>query len=128
MHYPDFTSVLFGKGPLGIYFGFVTIALICAVISLLIEAVNRDVNSPNTPSKWSTKFLIAHNILRIIINLLLIPICIRLIYEYIPMEWMLLMSVGIGAGSDRLMLLFKNLGILTTNKLASKVADKINAS
>lgn len=124
--YPDFISVLLGKGPIGFFLGYVVIALICAGISLLIEAVNRDLNSPNTPQKWSNKFLIMHNLLRILINFLLVPIVIRLIYEYIPPVWMLFASVGIGAGSDRLALLFKNLGVLTTNKLAQKVADKVN--
>lgn len=124
--YPDFISVLLGKGPIGFFCGFVVIALICAVISLLIEVNRRDVNSPNTPVKFSYRFMIAHNLLRIIISFLLVPIAIRLVYEYIPAQWMLFISVGIGAGADRLAMLFKNIGVLTTNKLASKVADKIN--
>jgi ethanolamine transporter EutH len=124
--YPDFVSVLLGKGPAGLFFGLVTIAIICAIISLLIEVNNRDVNSANTPIKFSYKFMLAHNLLRIIISFLLVPITIRLTYEYIPNAWMLFVSVGIGAGADRLALLFKNIGILTTNKLASKVADKVN--
>jgi hypothetical protein len=128
MKYPDFASVLFGKGPLGFFLGYVVIAIICAFISLLIEANNRDVNSANTPIKFSWEFLFAHNLNRIIVNFLLIPIVVRLVYEYVPPQWMLLITVGIGAGADRLTLLFKKLGILTTDKLASKVADKINAS
>jgi len=72
--------------------------------------------------------MLAHNLLRIIISFLLIPIAIRALYEYIPPQWMLFVSIGVGAGSDRLALLFKNIGILTTNKLAAKVADKINGA
>jgi ABC-type phosphate/phosphonate transport system permease subunit len=87
---------------------------------------NRDVNSTSTPIKFSYKFMLAHNLLRIIISFLLVPITIRLVYEYIPNAWMLFVSVGIGAGADRLALLFKNIGVLTTNKLASKVAEKID--
>lgn len=124
--YPDFVSVLLGKGPIGFFCGFVVMAIICAVISLLIEVNGRNVNSPNTPVKFSYKFMLAHNLLRIIISILLVPIAIRLLYEYIPAPWMLFVSVGIGAGADRLALLFKNIGLLTTNKLASKIAEKID--
>jgi hypothetical protein len=124
--YPDFMSVILGKGPTGLFFGYVVIAIVCATISLAIDAANRDVNSTNTPAKFSYKFLIAHNLLRLIVNFLLIPIVIRLIYEYLPMPWMLITSIGVGAGADRLALLFKNLGVLTTNKLASKMAEKID--
>lgn len=129
MHkYPDFTKILLGNGPLGFFFGFVVIAIICAFVSLLIEVNSRDIKSTNTPEEFSYKFMLVHNLLRILANILLIPIFIRISYEWIPMPWMLLVAVGIGAGSDRLGLLLKNIGVLTTNKLASKVADKINNS
>jgi hypothetical protein len=124
--YPDFISVLLGKGPVGFFLGYVVIAVICAAISVLIEVSKRDVNSLNTPVKFSYRFMILHNLLRFIVNFLLIPIAVRLIYEYLPVPWMLLASVGIGAGVDRLALLFKNIGVLTTNKLASKLTDKID--
>lgn len=127
MHkYPDFMSTLIGKGPIGLFCALVVISLICALVSLLIEVNNRDVNSTNTPVKFSYRFMLAHNILRILISFLLVPIFVRVCYEWVPMPWVLLVVIGIGAGSDRLALLFKNIGVLTTNKLASKVADKIN--
>src|SRR5687768_8596889 len=114
--YPDFMSVLLGNGPIGFFFGFVVIAIICAFVSLLIEANSRDLKSANTPEQFSYKFMLAHNLLRIVANILLIPIFIRLCYEWIPMPWMLIAAIGIGAGSDRLGLLLKNIGVLTTNK------------
>jgi hypothetical protein len=124
--YPDFMSVLLGKGPIGFFLGYVAIAVVCAGISILIEVNNRDINSANTPKDFSYKFMLVHNLLRLIVNILLIPIAIRLIYEYLPSGWMLIVSIGVGAGVDRLALLFKNLGVLTTNKLASKMAEKID--
>lgn len=127
MHkYPDFMNTLIGKGPIGLFFALVVIALICALVSLLIEVNSRDINSANTPVKFSYKFMLAHNLLRILISFLLVPIFVRVCYEWVPMPWVLLVVIGIGAGSDRLALLFKNIGFLTTNKLASRVADKIN--
>jgi hypothetical protein len=126
--YPDFASVLLGNGPIGFFCGYVVVAVICAVISLLIEVNNRQIDSTSTPRKFSYKFMLAHNLLRIIISLLLVAIAVRALYEYIPPAWMLFVSIGIGAGSDRLAMLFKRLGVLTTNKLASKVADGIDKS
>lgn len=123
--YPDFMSTLLGKGPVGLFFALVVIALICALVSLLIEVNSRNIDSDNTPDKFSYRFMLAHNLLRILISFLLVPIFVRVCYEWVPMPWILLVVIGIGAGSDRLALLFKNIGILTTNKLASKVADKI---
>jgi hypothetical protein len=124
--YPDFTSVLLGNGPIGFLCGYVVIAVVCALISLLIEVNNRQIDSASTPVKFSYKFLVAHNILRIAICFLLVAVTVRALYEYIPPAWMIFVSIGIGAGADRLALLFKNFGLLTTNKLASKVAEQIN--
>jgi len=124
--YPDFASVLLGNGPIGFFCGYVVIAIICAVISLLIEVNNRQIDSTSTPVKLSYKFMLAHNVLRIIVSFLLVTITVRALYEYIPPEWMIFVSIGVGAGADRLALLFKNFGLLTTNKLAAKVAERLD--
>jgi uncharacterized BrkB/YihY/UPF0761 family membrane protein len=123
--YPDFWSVLIGKGNPGFFWGFVVISLICAMVMLLIHANSRDISSERTPVKFSTKFLLADNILRILVNLLLVPITIRLVYEYVPPTAMLFLSVGIGFGSDGLCMLAQRIGLLTTNKLANNVLKKI---
>lgn len=123
--YPDFWSVIAGKGPIGFFLGYIAICYVCAFASMLIEMANRDVTSANTPIKVSWKFFTVANLLRIITNILLIPIAIRAIYEYIPPVGMLFVSIGVGAGADRLAMLFKKLGVLTTDKLAAKVADKL---
>jgi hypothetical protein len=123
--YPDFWHVIAGSGPLGAFLGYIVIAFICADVSLLIEASNRNLSSKNTPVKFSWSFLVAANIPRLIANFLCIPIVIRLCYEYIDMKWMIFLSIGIGFAVDRLGMLLKNVGVLTSNKLAQGVADKL---
>lgn len=123
--YPDFWSVLIGAGAPGHFFGYVVIAMICATLLLLIHASQRDITSKNTPVNFSWKFLLAANILRIVTNLLLVPIAVRLTYEYVPSTAMLFISVGIGFGSDGLCILAQKIGLLTTKKLANSVMQKL---
>lgn len=125
--YPDFWSVVAGKGPIGFFLGYIAICYVCAFASMLIELANRDVSSPNTPVKISWRFFTFANLARIIANILLIPIFIRLVYQYLDPTWMILLSIGIGAGVDRLAMLFKKIGVLSTDKLASKVAEKLGS-
>lgn len=125
--YPDFWHVIIGNGPVGAFLAFTLLAIICAVISIMIEVSNRDPASPATPYNFSWKFMVASNVTRFVANFLLIPIFIRLTYEYADPKWMLFISLGIGFGVDRLAMLAKQYGILTTNKLASAIADKISA-
>lgn len=127
--YPDFWKVIIGNAPLGSLLGYIVVAYICAGVSILIEASNRNITSANTPIKFSWQFLIAANIPRILANFMLIPIFIRLIFEYISNPtWMLFVAIGIGAGVDRLAMLFKNIGVLTSDKIAKGVADKLTPS
>lgn len=120
----DFLSVLIGANG-GFLLGYIVIAAICAVIIMFIDAAGRDVNSPRTPEKFHMLFWFADNAARVVANLLLIPITIRMCYEYIPSVWMLGVSAGIGFGVDGLALIAKNAGILTTKTLADKMAAKL---
>ena len=52
-------------------------AMIGVAINLLLHANTRDQNSPNTPVKFSFKFLLADNWKRILLALLLIYVSIR---------------------------------------------------
>lgn len=123
--FPDFWSIVVGKGPLGYFLGYLAICYVAAFASLLWSIANRDVTSPNTPVTVSWKFFSISNLARILMNILLIPIFIRLVYQYFDPVWMMLMSVGIGAGVDRLGPLFKKLGIFTTDQAANKFMQKI---
>jgi hypothetical protein len=123
--YPDFWHIIIGNGSAGAFLAYVFIAFVCAAVSVLIESSNRDIASTNTPVKFSLTFLFAANVKRFVANVLLIPIAVRLVYQYVPLEAMILLSTGIGFGVDRLAMMAKNLGILTTNKLAAQVAEKL---
>jgi hypothetical protein len=125
--YPDFFSVLIGPGGPGFFFGYIVIAFICAFVIILIDASQRDIKSARTPEKFSLQFWFADNLARFFANLLLIPITIRLCYEYVNPTWMLFLAAGIGFGVDGLAMLAKKFGILTTNKLAERMTNKINA-
>lgn len=123
--YPDFFSVLIGPGGPGFFFGYVIIAFICAGVIILVDASNRDVASARTPVKFSLKFWLADNLARVLANILLIPIAIRLCYEYVTPTWMLFLAAGIGFGVDGLGLIAKRFGVLTTNKLAERINQKL---
>lgn len=123
--YPDFWQVILGNGSLGAFLAYLVIAYFAATASLLFEASKRDITSDNTPKKWSTKFLLASNVFRLIANLLAIPLLIRIEYEYIDMKWMILLVIAEGVLFDRAFMVLKNIGVLASNKFASKVADKI---
>lgn len=122
----DFWSVILGNGSLGTFLAYLVIAYFAACASLLFEASNRDITSDNTPVKWSTRFLLAANVKRIIANLLAVPLLIRVGYDQIDMKWMVLLSIAIGLLIDRAFMLLKNIGVLASDKFASKVAEKIS--
>ena len=124
--YPDFWSVVVGDKP-GLLLGFLLIACVGALAIMFSEANKRDPNSQRTPVKFSFRFWLADNALRILGTVMLMFLAVRVTYQYIPPVWMLLASVGIGLGSDKLALIGKRIGLLTTNKMAQAVAEKINA-
>jgi hypothetical protein len=123
--YPEFWNVILGNGSLGAFLAYLVIAYFAATASLLFEASNRDIASDNTPKKWSTKFLFAANWLRLLANLLAIPLLIRMEYEYIDMKWMILIVIAEGVLIDRAFMVLKNIGILTSDKFASKIASQV---
>lgn len=123
--YPDFWQVILGNGSLGAFLAYLVIAYFAATASLLFEASKRDIASTNTPVKWSTRFLLASNMLRLIANLLAIPLLIRVEYEYVDMKWMILLVIAEGVLIDRAFMVLKNIGVLASDKFASKIADKV---
>lgn len=127
-HYPDFWKVLLGSGSLGAFLAYLVIAYFSAFASLFFEASNRDISSSNTPVKWSTRFLLAANVLRLIANFLAIPLLIRLEYEYVDMKWMILLVIAEGILIDRAFMFLKNIGVLASDKFASKIATNISDS
>lgn len=125
--YPDFWSVLIGNGGPGFFLGYVVIAFICAGAIVLYDIGTRDKSSPRTPSKFSPLFWLADNLARVLANLLLIPMFIRLVYEYVAPTWMIALAMGIGFGIDALGMLAKRFGFLTTSKLAEQVNERLSS-
>lgn len=123
--FPDFWQVILGNGSIGAFLAYLVIAYFAAAASLIHEASNRDIASDSTPKKFSWNFLFAHNVLRLLANFLAIPLLIRMEYEYIDMKWMILIDIAQGILIDRAFMVLKNIGVLTSNKYASKIADKI---
>jgi biotin transporter BioY len=123
--YPDFFSVLIGPS-LGFLLGYIVIAFICAGAIVLYDISKRDISSPRTPEKINIKFWFADNLARVMANFILIPIAIRLCYQYVNPTWMLALACGIGFGIDGLGMIAKNSGILTTSKLAQRIKERID--
>ena len=95
-------------------------------MSLLLEASNRDVDSLNTPRPFSWRFLWAANWKRIIANLLSVPLLIRVSYQYVGIELMILAAIGIGIMIDQAAIILKRIGVLSSQKAADKVTQKLN--
>lgn len=125
-NYPDFWSVLLGKGPTGFFLGYFVVALICAAALMFVELQTRNADSLRTPKKFVFKFWLMDNLARFIGNPLLIFLAIRAGIEYLPPVGMLFFSMGVGFGSDGLGILAKRMGILTTSKMAERMTEKIN--
>jgi hypothetical protein len=124
--YPDFFSVLIGPGGPGYFFGYIVIAFICAGAIMLYDISTRDAGNLRSPVKFSLHFWLADNVARVLANFILIPIAIRLCYEYVNPTWMLFLSAGIGFGIDGLGMVAKRFGLLTTSKLAERINEKLN--
>lgn len=123
--YPDFWSVLLGNGPHGFFFGYVVVSLIAAIGAILIAATQKYKNVDGTPDEWSWHYFWANNSGNLIAGLFILPVFVRLIYQYIDAGWMLAVSVGLGFGFFGLAKLANNFGIWTTDKLSERIANKI---
>lgn len=119
--YPDFWSVLLGNGNHGFFFGYVVLSLISAIGMILVMAATKYKSVENSPDKWSWKYFIVNNLGNFLAGLFLLPIFIRLIYQYIDEGWMLAVSIGLGFGFTGLAKIANNLGIWTTDKLSEKI-------
>lgn len=126
--YPNFWHVILGNAPAGTFLGYLTFAIVAALASIIYNLSKRDVDSPNTPQKLSFLFWVAHNLGRAIGNLLCIPLAIRILLEWQSANPLLLLvlAIAIGFSIDRLFLMFKDMGVFTTQKLADKVKARVD--
>lgn len=123
--YPDFWSVLLGTGNHGFFFGYVVVSLIASIGMIMVMASQKYKSLENTPTKWSWKYFWADNLGNFIAGLFLLPIFIRLVYQYIDEGWMLAVSIGLGFGFTGLAKIANSFGLWTTNALSKRIAEKI---
>lgn len=100
---------MLGNQDLPTYFAYFIFALIGAIISLYVKSLKRDKDSSNTPDKFSWRFLLQDNLLRLIASFLLSFIAFRFSTEFIGSEITMWAAVLIGATTDRLAGLFQAL-------------------
>lgn len=124
--YPDFWSIMIGPGPIGYLLAYITISLICAFGMILILASDKYKSNPATPDKWSWRYFIADNLGKFLAGLFLLPITIRILYQYVDAAWMIPLSVGVGFGFLGLSKIATNYGVWTTKRLSKWVASKID--
>lgn len=126
--YPDFWSNFLGNSPLGAVLAFLIWGMIAAAFSFGVNVINRNPASPSTPVKTSWRFMLLDNILRLSVNLLAIPIAIRILLLFVPLPWMVVASIATGICVDRLALWLKNLGILAGDKFTKELRDKLQST
>lgn len=125
--YKDFWSVLFGTGARGFFFGYVVLSIISAAGIILVMASQKYKSNPESPDIWSWKYFFLNNAGNFGASLFVLPLFIRVLVEFIAEpKWMLLASIGVGFGFYRLAKIANDAGILTTNKLSKKLAEKLN--
>ncbi|WP_276483547.1 hypothetical protein [Paraflavitalea pollutisoli] len=122
---PDFWAVVIGPGPIGFFMGYLVIAYVSATISLLIDASNRNISSTATPVKFSWAFLLAANWKRILANFLAVPLLIRITYQYVGLDIMILAAIGVGMVIDRAAMWLKNIGILASQRSADRLNQRL---
>lgn len=104
-----FTTLILGSQDGSTYAAYFVFALIGALISLYIKSLKRDPNSKNTPVKFSWRFLVLDNFMRLVAGFLLSFLAFRFSIEFLGKEVTMWGAVLIGASTDRLAGLFEGI-------------------
>lgn len=104
-----FLELVLGGNDLPTYAAYFFFALIGAIISLRIKALDRDKYSINTPQKFSWSFLVQDNLLRLLTGFCLSFIAFRFSTELLGQDMTMWAAVLIGASTDRIAGLFENI-------------------
>lgn len=99
---------LIGNNTLSFLIAGVIFAIIGAIVSLLIDVVKREPNSPNSPVNFSFRHLIKDNYKKFFLSLLLILLSIRFCKEIFNIEPNMFICFIIGLISDQLALIVKS--------------------
>lgn len=103
---------MLGGQDLPTYAAYFIFALIGALCSLYVKSLKRDPSSPNTPSRFSWKFLLQDNLMRLVAGFMFSFIAFRFAPEFIgakieSIDKILLSGLIAGASTDRLAGLFE---------------------
>ena len=104
-----FTELMLGGQDLPTYAAYFIFALIGALCSLYVKSLKRDPSSPNTPQRFSWKFLLQDNLMRLVAGFLFSFISFRFSNEFLGSEATMWGALLIGASTDRLAGLFEGL-------------------
>ncbi len=107
-----FLQLILGPTSPAMFAALLCFSLVGVAINLLIHSTTRDKKSPNTPYKFSIKFLLYDNWKRIVLSLLLLLVTIRfmgLVFDVDTgnQEVYLAASVAVGFGFDKLAEIWK---------------------
>lgn len=114
----DFIHFLTGNIQIAMFWALFFFAALGVTINLLLHASARDQQSPDTPVKFSLRFLLYDNWKRILLSVLLIYVTIRFASTIFVLtldgnnELYLFVAVLIGFGYDKLAELIKKKGTL----------------
>lgn len=105
----EFINYLLGDVSPALFAACLLLGYVGFVLSLFHNAMNRDPDSAGTPRDFKASFLVADNILRIIFNILLLPVAIRFSQEILGAQMNVYASLLLGIGLDRAaQAIFKN--------------------
>jgi hypothetical protein len=82
----DFKSIVLGNMTFAVFGAYMFIALFVAFLMLLIRADKKRHDSPDTPTKFDWGFFVQDNLLKFVINILVIALMIRFSVEFVGQE------------------------------------------
>lgn len=98
---------LLGPTSLVDYVSSIIFAFIGVFVSLMLHATKRDVNSTNTPVKFSFWFLLKDNWKRLLTGILMVLVCIRFLKELTGLELNMFYAFAIGFCNDKIIQILK---------------------
>lgn len=119
-----FMQLLTGNIDMPTFCAAMVIAMIGALLSLRIKALKRDKLSLNTPFKFSWKFLIQDNLLKLSASILPVFIAIRFSSEFFGQDLTMGLAFVIGLASDAIFSKLENLQEMARMALSNQLKTK----
>ncbi|WEK18172.1 MAG: hypothetical protein P0Y49_15380 [Candidatus Pedobacter colombiensis] len=119
-----FSHLLLGNTDLPTFFAAMIIALIGTVLSLRIKARKRNKLSKHTPFKFSWRFLLQDNLLKLLASLLPVFIALRFSSEFFGQDMTMGFAFLIGLGSDTILSRLEKLQEMARLSISDKQINK----